>query len=158
MSFEEDVTITRKHIHQIELSASPERVFDILRTPSAIRRWWQASRAIVIAEKGGAWSAAWGDEDDPDYATAAVIRIFDPPHRMLLTDVKYYARSKSQFRGETTIDFIIEPRPEGSHLRVIQDGFPAHPTADEFYAECEAGWQKTFESIRQFLAGKAVAL
>ncbi|MEW6210325.1 MAG: SRPBCC domain-containing protein [Acidobacteriota bacterium] len=158
MSFEEDVTIARKHIHQIELPASPERVFEILRTPSAIRQWWQASRAIVIAEEGGAWAAAWGDEDDPDYATAAVIRVFDPPRRLSLTDVKYYARSTHPpFRGETTIDFIIERRPEGSRLRVIQDGFPADPTADEFYAACEAGWQKTFEGIRQFLAGKAAA-
>lgn len=160
MSFEEDVAITRKHIHQIELPVSPERAFEILRTPTAIRAWWRASRAIVIAEEGGVWAAAWGeDEDDPDYATAALIRVLDPPRRLLLANVKYYARSdRPSFGGETTIDFIIERRPNGSLLRVVQDGFPADSSADEFYAACEMGWQKTFENIHQFLAGKAVAL
>ncbi len=158
MSFDEDVTITRKHIHQIELAVSPALVFEMLRTPSAIRAWWQASRAIIIAEEGGAWAAAWGDEDDPDYSTAAVIRVFDPPRRLLLTGVKYYARSdRRSFDSETTIDFIIEARPNGSLLRVVQDGFPADQSADKFYAACETGWQKTFENIRQFLAGKAAA-
>jgi hypothetical protein len=40
----------------------------LLVTPSAIRAWWGAARAIVLAQENGAWAAAWGaDEDRPDY-------------------------------------------------------------------------------------------
>ena len=81
---------TRKHVHQIQLSVAPEEVFAILITPSAIRDWWFASRAIVMAREGGTWAVAWGKfEDDPDYITTATIQAFDPPRRMLLTDFKY---------------------------------------------------------------------
>src|SRR3972149_7822260 len=59
---------TRRHVCETELDASPETVFQLLITPSAIREWWQASRAIVDAREGGVWGAAWGSsEDDPDY-------------------------------------------------------------------------------------------
>lgn len=145
---------TRKHVHEIELAASPERVFAILHTPSAIRSWWQASRAVVIAREGGIWVAAWGaDEDDPDYITASRIRVFDPPRRLVLADSQYYTKSGSlPFRADFVIEFTIEPRPSGCVLRVVQDGFPTDPVANAFYAACETGWQNTFEGIRRYLA------
>jgi uncharacterized protein YndB with AHSA1/START domain len=62
---------TRKHVHEIALPTDPERVFSLLVTPSAIRQWWGADRAIVLAQENGTWAAAWGaDEDRPDYLTA----------------------------------------------------------------------------------------
>ncbi len=76
---------TRRHIHEEVFPASPERVFALLHTPSAIRGWWGVARAIVVAEEGGVWAAAWGEaEGDPDYNSAATIRVFDPPRRMVL--------------------------------------------------------------------------
>lgn len=57
---------TRRHIHQGEFPVPAEKTLEILRTPSAIRRWWKASRAIVLPGEGGVWAAAWGpEEDDP---------------------------------------------------------------------------------------------
>jgi hypothetical protein len=38
-------------------------------------------------------------------------------------------------------------------LRVVQDGFPREPVADEFYAACEQGWHDTFASIKRYLTG-----
>ena len=146
------MTPTRKHERQIELRASPERLFQILHTPSAIRKWWMAERAVVVAKPGGLWAAAWGPEDDPDYVSAATIRVFDPPRRMLLTDTLYFAKQgQPPFEARMTLDFIVEPHPRGSLLKVIQDGFPAESIADEFYAACEVGWKNTLESIRTFV-------
>jgi len=146
---------TRKITHEIELPASPDRVFTILHTPSAIRSWWSAARAIVLAEEGGLWMATWGEhEDDPDYITAATIKIFDPPRRLLLTVFKYRAKSGPlPFKLETTTEFTVEARTNGALLRVIQDGFPADRIADEFYAACEVGWRNTFEGIKMYLGG-----
>jgi len=145
---------TRKHVHEIELPAKPERVFAILHTPSAIRAWWSAARAIVLAQEGGVWMAAWGEnEDDPDYITFATIKKFEPPQRLVLADYKYYAKSGPlPFQADFTTEFTIEARPLGSLLRVSQDGFPCEPIADAFYAGCEVGWRNTFEGIRRFLA------
>ncbi len=144
---------TRKHVHEIELPVPPERVFAILHTPSAIRAWWNAARAIVLAQEGGLWAAAWGEnEDDPDYLTVATMQVFDPPRRILFTDYRYYAKSGPlPFHADFTTEFTVEARPHGSLLRVSQDGFPCEPIADEFYAGCEIGWRNTFESIQRFL-------
>jgi uncharacterized protein YndB with AHSA1/START domain len=86
----------RSHTHQIELNDSAKNVFSYLHTPSAIRAWWGAARAIVILRQDGTWAAAWGDEEDsPDYVKAAVIRVFDPPNRLMMADFNYFAKSGS---------------------------------------------------------------
>jgi hypothetical protein len=65
---------TRAHDVVIDLAASQQRVFNALVTPSAIRAWWGAARAIVVPRTGGLWAAAWGEEEDaPEYVTTAVI-------------------------------------------------------------------------------------
>jgi len=144
---------TRKHVHQIELPVSPEEAFALLHTPSAIRSWWGASRAIVLAYGNGIWSAAWGEnEDDPDYITAARIAVFDAPRRLRLEDSRYYSRGGPlPFDARFTIEFTIDPQPEGCVLRVVQDGFPCRAEANEFYSDCELGWHTTFARIREYV-------
>lgn len=142
----------RMHTHQIELAASPEEVFRQLITPSAIRSWWGASRAIVLPKTGGVWAAAWGDEDIPDYVTVFKIAAIEPPRRLFLTDTKYFAKSgPPPFKAEMTTEFTVEPSGDGSILRVAQDGFPDDPVADDFYAACEKGWRDTFARIEKYL-------
>ena len=144
---------TRCHAHEIVLPASPERVFALLHTPSAVRGWWGASRAIVLPQEGGVWAATWGEsEDDADYVTAATIRVFEPPSRLVLADYRYRARSGPlPFRADFVTEFTVRPHPEGSLLRVVQDGFPTDPVADAFYAACERGWHETFASLRRYV-------
>jgi len=144
---------TRKHIHEEVFAADPDYLFTLLHTPSAIRQWWSADRAIVLPEVGGMWAAAWGsDEDNPDYMTIATISIFEPPSRMLLTDYRYYSRDgELPFEANFTNEFLVNPLAEGASLKVIQDGFPAGPEGDEFLAGCEVGWKNTFEGIRNYL-------
>lgn len=146
---------TRSHTREIELQASPEKVFALLITPSAIRQWWSAARAIVLPQPGGIWAATWGDdEDSPDYITAATIEVFDPLRRLVLSDYRSFARTGPlPFDADFTTEFVIEPSETGSRLAVTQSGFPAGPIADDFYADCEQGWHDTFEAIRKFVEG-----
>ena len=129
-------------------------MFDLLITPSAIRGWWGASRAIVMPNLGGTWMAAWGDEDDPDYISTATLVEYDPPRRLAMKYGKYYAKTGSlpfKFADDAVTIFTIEPDGGGCILRVEQTGFPPDPIADEFYAACETGWKNTFGGIRRFL-------
>ena len=147
---------TRKHVHEESFAVAPEQLFALLHTPSAIRHWWGAARAVVLPEREGLWSAAWGEaEDDPDYITVATIRDFDPPRRLVLTDYRYRARTGPlPFDADFVTEFTVAPHPEGAVLRVSQDGFPSGPEADEFYAGCEKGWRDTFAGIRRYLASR----
>ena len=144
---------TRKHVHEEVFPTSPEQLFALLHTPSAIRGWWSVARAVVLAQEGGVWAAAWGaNEDDPDYITAATIRAFEPPRRLVLADYRYRARSGPlPFDANFVTEFLVIPHAEGAALRVIQDGFPVTPEADTFYAGCERGWRETFAGIRRYL-------
>jgi uncharacterized protein YndB with AHSA1/START domain len=148
-----EIMSTRRHVHEIELPAPPEEVFALLHTPSAIRQWWSASRAIVLPRQGGVWAAAWGEEeDDPEYITVFTIEAFEPPRRLLLGNASYVAKSGPlPFEADFTTEFVVEPTPSGSHLRVTQDGFPAGAVADEYYAACQKGWHDTFSSILRYV-------
>lgn len=154
---------TRRHEHEIELNDPPQHVFELLHTPSAIRGWWGASRAIVMPKPGGMWCAAWGeDEDHPDYITTAVMTVFQPPQdgskasgegRIRFEHYSYHARTGAlPFEADFVTEFTVRPKADGgSVLKVVQDGFPADSSADDFYAACAKGWHDTFESIQRFL-------
>ena len=144
---------TRRHVCETELDASPKTVFQLLITPSAIREWWQASRAIVDAREGGVWGAAWGSsEDDPDYTGFYRIGAFVPPRRIVFTDAKYYAKTGPlPFKADFVTEFLIHPTAGGCVLQVTQDGFPVDPVADDFYKACEIGWKNTFAGIHAYL-------
>lgn len=144
---------TRKHVHEEAFPAEPEQVFSLLHTPSAIRQWWGASRAIVLPQANGTWAAVWGSqEDDPDYVTIAAIKVFEPPRRLLLTDYRYLAKNGPlPFEANFETEFLVLPHPDGAILRVTQDGFPAGPEGDDFFAGCQTGWCNTFAGIRAFL-------
>jgi RimJ/RimL family protein N-acetyltransferase/uncharacterized protein YndB with AHSA1/START domain len=133
----------------MRLPCSVERGFDLLVRPSAIRAWWQAERAIVLPGEGGLWCAAWGDdEDQPDYSTAARLRVFEPPLRLVLDRYEYRSRfGPMPFEAELEVEFRLRPEGGGCVLSVAQRGFPADPIADAWYTGCEQGWQDTLAGV-----------
>lgn len=144
---------TRTHRHEILLAATPEEVFALLTTPSAIRGWWGAARVVLEPREGGIWAAAWGArEDDPEYVWSATIERFEPGRRLRLGPARYYAREGGPAVPiTTTTEFTIEARPGGALLRVEQAGFPIDPAADAHFAACENGWRATFAAIERRL-------
>lgn len=143
--------MARTHVHEESFAASPEALFDLLIRPSAVRAWWGAAHVVVLAETGGTWAAAWGeDEDDPDYVTVAVISEFERPSRLVLTDYRYATHDGPlPFEAEFTTTFSVAEGPAGARLRVEQAGFPEDQP--EFYAACAKGWIDTFRGIRRYL-------
>jgi uncharacterized protein YndB with AHSA1/START domain len=146
---------TRTLTHQDTFVADTDELFQLLHTPSAIRHWWNADRAIVIPQTGGMWVAAWGEsEDSPDYITAAVIAEFTPHKRLVLQDYQYYSAVEDPlpFDANITTTFEVQDSEKGSSLQVIQDGFPSDSNADEFFQACKQGWIDTFDGIRSYLS------
>ena len=144
----------RDHHHQIEISGcSPARVFQALITPSDIRQWWGASRAVVIPRQGGIWCATWGEEDSPEYVSAATISKFEAARSLRLSDFVYQSPAGGlPFDANIETEFRIETIPTGSRLAVHQTGIPSDPIADQFYAGCEKGWQDTLSAMQRYLS------
>ena len=146
----------RTHIHSETFPVSPKDLFQLLHTPSAIREWWSANRAVTIPKAGGAWMAAWGDdEDEPDYVSSAVLDVFEPPHRLRMVDQRYFSRhGPLPFEAAFVTEFVVEPDEDGARLTVRQEGFPDEAIADDFYAACDTGWRNTFAGIRRYLSSR----
>ncbi len=144
---------TRSITYEEVFAATPERVFALLHTPSAICAWWSTTHAIVIPEAGGTWTATWGGTmDEPDYTSHARIREFDPPRRFVLGDYVYRMKSGGlPFDADFETAFDVHEHPDGVRLVVTNSGSPTDPIADDFYAGCVQGWKDTFAGIRRFL-------
>ncbi|HUF27493.1 MAG TPA: SRPBCC domain-containing protein [Gemmatimonadaceae bacterium] len=147
----------REITRELELAIPVESTFALLHTPSAVRGWWSAARAIIAPREGGLWVATWGaDEDAPEYITAARILAWHPPHRLLLGAFEYFmAAGGLPFDADFETEFTVAPSPRGSILRVHQTGFPDEAVADEFYAGCERGWEATLEGVRRYVAERS---
>jgi uncharacterized protein YndB with AHSA1/START domain len=145
---------TRRHVQEEFFQVPSNKMFEALVTPSAIRSWWGATKAIVLPQIGGTWVASWGeDENDPDYISSFKILEYEPPHRITLGEGKYFARDgQPPFEmDKMTTEFIVDDRGDGMcALRITQDGFPSEKVADDFYEACVVGWNNTFEGIRKY--------
>jgi uncharacterized protein YndB with AHSA1/START domain len=143
---------TRSHhlVHSFNHPAAD--VFQALITPSQIRKWWSASHAIVIPRVGGIWCASWGDEDQPDFISFAIIKKFDVDERLVLHQYKYVSSDGGlPFDADFETRFELHPAGDGVDMTVDQTGFPADSIADEYYQSCEQGWKDTLESLSKFL-------
>ena len=143
---------TRRQIIEEPFGITPERMFKILTTPSAIRSWWGATSVVIDPRKGGSWVTAAGEgESDAEYINSFKILEFEPPVRMLLGSGKYYTGTNWPIRTNITTELIVEPQPAGCILRIVQESSPADPLLDDYFDACVAGWQNSFEGIRNYL-------
>jgi uncharacterized protein YndB with AHSA1/START domain len=143
---------TRREVLAEPFGVTPERMFEVLTTPSAIRSWWGASSVVIDARKGGSWVTASGEGDkDNDYVNSFAIVEYDPPTRMLLGSGKYYTGNNWPIRTNMTTEILIERQPEGCILKIVQELDPPDPLLDDYFDACVAGWQNSFEGIRNYL-------
>ena len=131
---------------------TPERMFEALTTPLAIRSWWGASTVVIDPRQGGTLVAAASDgENDSEFINSFDILEFDPPFRMLLGGGKYFAGANWPIRTAMTTDFVVTAVPSGCTLRIVVELSPADPLLDDYFDACVAGWQNCFEGIRNYL-------
>ena len=145
-------TETRRQIIEEPFGITPERMFKVLTTPSAIRSWWGASTVVIDPRKGGSWVTGVGDGNvNAEFVNSFEILEFDPPHRMLLGAGKYFAGNNWPIVTNMTTEFVVEPVPAGCILRIVQELSPADPLLEDFFDACVMGWQNSFEGIRNYL-------
>lgn len=144
---------TRSHQISRQFDHPPSEVFAALITPSQLRGWWSVSRAIVIPQAGGIWCATWGDDEDtPDYISSATIKVFEPDRKLVLSDYQYVSPEGGlPFEADFKTTFEIQSHNDGSEMTITQTGFPADPSADDYYAGCETGWKQSLDALEQFL-------
>ena len=141
ISFEEDFACT------------PQELFHALHTPSALRSWWNADRVIIIPRKNGMFAAAWGEhEDDPEYVSSGVYKVYSPPRKSIIEDFRYYTKSDPiDFENLMSITYEVTPSNMGCRLLLTHTGFPDTSNADAYFDACVQGWIMSLKSLRSYL-------
>ncbi|PYS98418.1 MAG: hypothetical protein DMF63_16170 [Acidobacteria bacterium] len=144
---------TRRQTLEEPFGVTPERMFEVLTTPSAVRSWWGATSVVIDARKGGSFVAATSDgESKAEFINSFEILEYEPPSRLILGGGKYYAGANWPIRTDITTEFLIEPQPSGCYLQIVIELAPADPLLDDFFDACVAGWQNSFQGIRNHIA------
>ena len=141
------------HATSIDLTCPVYEAFKALVTPSSIRTWWGASRAIVVPGEGGIWAASWGEEDLPDFVNAFTISRYEEPGLLQLTQFRYLDKKNPtpEFTFNMNIRFELSTTSNGCLLTISQSGFPDTAEGYEFLKGCELGWKQTLNQLKQFL-------
>ena len=143
---------TRRELLEEPFAVTPERMFEILTTPSAIRAWWGATSVVIDAKQGGSWVTSSGENDkDAEFVNSFEILQFDRPNRMLLGRGKFFTGNNWPIQTNMTTELIVDRQPAGCILRIVQELSPAEPLLDDYFDACLAGWQNSFEGIRNYI-------
>jgi uncharacterized protein YndB with AHSA1/START domain/uncharacterized protein YciI len=135
---------------EIEIAASPERVFRALSDPAERLRWWGSPDTYVVdhceweLRVGARWVSTGHGADGRSFKVEGEFLEIDPPRRLVQTWITDY---DGGFR--TTLSFQLDPAPGGTRLTVRHDGFAGYPGSCTSHAR---GWEAVLGWLESHVA------
>jgi uncharacterized protein YndB with AHSA1/START domain len=131
----------RGYAHRVDIRADPQQVWRAFTEAEQLKGWCSPD-AEIRARKGGLFRASV----DRVTEFEAHIDVFEPGRRLRLL----YLPSPALPRAETVIvdDFILEPLPGGTIVRLLGSGVPATPEWDTQYRRLRTGWQQAIIRLK----------
>src|SRR5579885_3532428 len=109
---------------EIDIAASPERVFECLTSPYELLQWWTtvdcpSTHWEFDARPGGRWLSRWRGPDGREFELGGDVIDIRPPEYIEVTwrDERYPNLSPTRVRYE------LHAIPGGCRLELIHDGF-----------------------------------
>ena len=142
---------------EIRINAASKIVFNALISPSLIKQWWYVNSAIVIPQKNGVYALTWGDSlDNPDFITVSRLTEFDFGKKLVMTNESYYSpHGGLPFDSLLVATFTLVQGQDSTVLKILQEGIPKAPTADQFYEDTVKGWETTLKSLKNVVEDEA---
>jgi uncharacterized protein YndB with AHSA1/START domain len=137
----------------IEINAPVSRVWTALTDHREFGEWFRVKidGPFVVDE------VSRGQMTYPGYEHVkweVLIKAIEPERLFAFTSHPYAVDSGTDYGGEppTLVEFTLEPKGEGTLLKVVESGFdriPAH-RRDEAFRMNEGGWAVQMENIRHY--------
>ncbi|MGI0155223.1 MAG: SRPBCC family protein [Thermoplasmata archaeon] len=127
--------------HQYYIRTSPDRVFAAISKPVWIKRWL-ADVAEIEPRKGGRYTLGW--TDGPRHS--GTLLEYVPGRRITLS----WAWDGVELRG-TRFRLSVQPKGNGSLLKVEHSGFPRHEKWSDLYGGTEWGWTYFAMNLKSLL-------
>ena len=135
------MTATGDYANQIHLSASPERVFEILTTAAEFAAWW--APAIGSAAEGGELRITFDGLDDP-----LMLRVTRAARPSVVSWEVLECAFLPDWAGTTPVFTLGQDGTGGCDLRFRHDGLSPQL---ECYEMCRAGWEQYLPSLRDYV-------
>ena len=138
----------RGYAHRVDVRADAEEVWRALTESQLLGRWCSPG-AEIDPRKGGLFRASV----DRLTELEAHIEVFEPGRRLRLM----YLRSSALPAAESVLvdDFMLEPVPGGTIVRLLGSGVPATPEWDTQYLRLRTGWQQAMTRLKVLLESGA---
>ena len=134
----------RGYAHRIDILADAQEVWRALTDARCLARWCSPG-ADIRARAGGIFRASV----DRVTEFEAHIDVFEPGRRLRLI----YLPSAVLPPSATVIvdDFILDPVPGGTIVRLLGSGVPASPEWDTQYWRLRTSWQQAMTRLKVFV-------
>jgi uncharacterized protein YndB with AHSA1/START domain len=111
------------------ISAAPEVIFDaFIALYDSQRPDWVTDSRLDL-RPGGRWLVAFQVPDGPAFREERLITKVERPRRLAYDMTALYENGPA---FSTAVEFTVEGAPDGNRVRLVQRGFPAAETRDEF--------------------------
>ena len=142
-------------VSEIYIAAPPERVFQALVDPAQILQWWGQAGVYVCQEYesdlrvGGRWRSAGTGLGGGGFKAGGEYLEIQPPSLLVYSWVASWTGA-----FQTTIRWELEPKDQGTLLRIRHSGFAGQPEIAQSYR----GWPRMLGWLEAFVArGETVA-
>jgi uncharacterized protein YndB with AHSA1/START domain len=134
----------RGYAHRVDIRADAQQVWRALTEAEQLKGWCSPD-AAVSARKGGLFRASV----DRVTEFEAHIDVFEPGRRLRLI----YLPSPGLPPADSVIidDFILDPVPGATIVRLLGSGIPATPQWDTQYRRLRTGWQQAMTRLKVLL-------
>jgi uncharacterized protein YndB with AHSA1/START domain len=137
---------------EIDLAASPERVFRSLTDSDELAAWWgsdemyRTTEWVIDLRPGGKWSTLAVGVDGSKSTVGGEYLEVDPPRRLVYT----WRPSWDNFE-ETTVRYDLVPTATGTRLLVTHTGFGDRAAQADGTGD---GWKRVLDWLGDFIAAK----
>jgi uncharacterized protein YndB with AHSA1/START domain len=134
---------------EIEIAATPERVFRSLTDAAELEAWWGADDMyrtfdwVIDLRAGGKWSARARGADGMESTVDGEYLEVDPPKRLV-----YTWRPSWDDYAVTTVQYDLQPTATGTRLLVTHTGFGDRAMAASGTGE---GWRRVLEWMGDYV-------
>jgi uncharacterized protein YndB with AHSA1/START domain len=154
---EEELEMAADRIErEIQIAASPERVWEVLTEPAHVGTWFGVGvPAEVDLQPGGLMRIDHGEHGR--YSTLIVN--VDPHRAFSYRWASAYPDVVATEANSTLVEFSLEPVVGGTLLRVVESGFdslqiPAEREPDAGFESHSNGWSGVIEKLGAYAEGR----
>jgi uncharacterized protein YndB with AHSA1/START domain len=135
-------------VNEITISAPPERVFQAIVDPAQVTKWWGHAGMYRCTEfesdlrVGGKWRCAGTGGQTGQFEVHGEYLKIDPPRLLVHSWIASWTGD-----AKTTVHWELEPRGQGTLVRIRHTGFAAHPELAQSYS----GWPRLLVWLQALL-------